>query len=133
MSTKDIEDLAELDAAEDRLQAAVAANDVQALALLLHDKLLATAPDGSFATKQQDVAGYASGAFRVASYQQLRRHSLLHEGVGVTAVRAHIRGRMSEQDFDVTMDYTRTWVHDDGRWQVLAAHLSQVESTEVSR
>src|SRR5438309_9281211 len=102
-------DFAGLEIAEEQLQRAVAANDVTGLELLLHDELLATAPDGSFATKQQDVAGYASGAFRVSSYQQLRRRSLLHHGTGVTAVRAHIRGRMTDQDFEVVMDYTRTW------------------------
>lgn len=119
-------DLPGLDAAEDRLQAVVAANDADGLAQMLHDHLLATAPDGTFATKADDVAGYASGAFRVSSYAEQRRRSLFHDGTGVTAVRAHIRGRMNDQNFDVVMDYTRTWVHDDGRWQVLAAHLSPV-------
>ena len=122
--TTDVLDLAGLDAAEDRLQATVAANDAVGLAELLHEHLLATAPDGSFATKQEDVAGYASGSFRVFSYTEVRRRTLLCKETGVTAVRAHIRGRMTDQSFDVVMDYTRTWVHDDGRWQVLAAHLS---------
>src|SRR3954447_14443956 len=102
----DTVDLSGLDAAENRLQATVAANDAEGLALLLHDHLLATAPDGSFATKDQDVAGYASGAFRVSSYTELRRRSLLHNETGITAVRAHIGGRMNDQDFDVVMDYT---------------------------
>jgi len=123
-------DLAGLEVAEDELQAAVSANDAEALEMLLHDELLATAPDGSFATKPQDIAGYASGAFRVVSYEQLRRRSLLHAGTGITAVRAHIRGRIGEDDFDVVMDYTRTWIHDGGRWQVLAAHLSPVANAE---
>jgi hypothetical protein len=122
----DTVDLTGLDRAEDRLQASVATNDVDGLAQLLHEHLLATAPDGSLVGKQADVDGYASGSFRVSSYTELRRRSLLHNETGVTAVRAHIRGRMHDQDFDVVMDYTRTWVHDDGRWQVLAAHLSPV-------
>jgi hypothetical protein len=119
-------DLSGLDAAEDRLQAVVGANDASGLALLLHDQLLATAPDGSLATKDEDVAGYSSGAFHVSSYRELRRRTLLHDTTGVTAVRARISGRMNGEVFNVVMDYTRTWVHDDGRWQVLAAHLSPV-------
>ena len=78
------------------------------------------------------MAGYASGAFAVSSYVELRRRTLLHDGTGVTAVRARIRGRSGAQPFDVVMDYTRTWVHDDGRWQVLAAHLSPVPVPAVS-
>ena len=130
--TTDGLDLAGLESAEDRLQAAVAANDADALAGSLHDRLLATAPDGSFATKQEDLAGYASGSFRVSSYAQVRRRSLLHDRTGVTAVRARISGRSGAQTFDVVMDYTRTWVHEDGRWQVLAAHLSLVPETTSS-
>ena len=118
-------DRAGLDAAEDRLQAVVAAGDAVGLALALHDDLLATAPDGAVVTKAEDVEGYASGAFRVASYRQLRRHTLLRGGTAVTLVRAHVTGRAGDQDFDVVMDYTRAWVHEDGRWQVLAAHLSR--------
>lgn len=127
--TTDQPDLAGLGAAETRLQRTVAANDADGLELLLHEHLLATAPDGSLATKRQDVAGYRSGAFHVDSYAELRRRSLLHDGTGVTAVRAHLRGRMNEATFDVVMDYTRTWVHDDGRWHVLAAHLSPAPSS----
>jgi hypothetical protein len=119
-------DLTGLESAEDRLQTAVAANDADSLTELLHDRLIATAPDGSFASKHEDVAGYASGSFQVSSYTELRRRTLLHDRTGVTAVRAHIRGVRDVQTFDVIMDYTRTWVHDDGRWQVLAAHLGQV-------
>ena len=126
MNRHDAFDVAELGAAEDRLQATVAANDADGLARLLHNNLLATGHDGAFATKHQDIAGYATGAFRVSSYEELRRRSLLHKGTGITAVRARIRGLTNQQSFDVVMDYTRTWVHDDGRWQVLAAHINAV-------
>lgn len=107
MTEYDSPDLAGLEAAEDRLQAVVAANDADGLALSLHDDLLATAHDGSFATKDEDVAGYASGGFRVTSYRQLRRGSLLRTGTGVTAVRAHIQGSSGDGEFEVIMDYTR--------------------------
>jgi hypothetical protein len=124
--TSDTVDIAGLDAAEDRLQRVVAANNATGLALALHDRLLATAPDGRLTTKEEDIAGYASNSFSVHAYEQVRRRTIIHKSTGVTAVRAHIRGRMNGDDFDVMMDYTRTWVHDDGRWQVLAAHLSPV-------
>ena len=132
MTVHDSPDLAGLEAAEDRLQAAVAGNDADGLALSLHDDLLATAPDASFATKAEDVAGYASGAFRVTSYRQLRRRSLVRSGTGVTAVRAHIQDSAGDDEFEVVMDYTRTWVYDDGRWQVLAAHLSLAPAPETA-
>src|SRR4051812_4908242 len=126
IAISDEQDLRGLEQAENQLQAAVAANDPMSLASVLHDDLLATAPDGLFVSKREDIAGYASGNFRVFSFEQIRRRTVACGGTGVTAVRAHIRGRMMDNRFDVVMDYTRTWVRDDGRWQVLAAHLSPV-------
>jgi ketosteroid isomerase-like protein len=126
IAISDEQDLRALERAEDQLQAAVAANDPMSLAAVLHDDLLATGPDGLLVSKQEDIAGYLSGDFRVARYEQIRRRVIACGGTGVTAVRAHIRGQMKDGPFDVVMDYTRTWVFDEGRWQVLAAHLSLV-------
>lgn len=117
-------DLAGLESAEDRLQSAVAAGDADTLERLLHDDLLATSPWGTFIDKREDVEGYRSGSFRVSSYAELRRRAVVHGSTGVTAVRAAITGRMGGEPFDVVMDYTRTWVHTGGRWQILAAHVS---------
>ncbi len=119
-------DLAGLGRAEDLLQAVVAANDAVGLAGVLHDDLVARGHDGLLHGKAEDVAGYASGAFAVISYAELRRHCLLHEATGITFVRAAISARSSGEEVSVVMDYTRTWVHDDGRWQIIAAHLSPV-------
>ncbi|MCM3921027.1 nuclear transport factor 2 family protein [Frankia sp. AiPs1] len=117
-------DLAGLGRAEDLLQSVVTANDAVGLAEVLHDDLVAHGYDGLLHGKAEDVAGYASGDFAVLSYLELRRQSLLHGGTGVTFVRAAITARSSGENVSVVMDYTRTWVHDDGRWQVIAAHLS---------
>ena len=48
--------LAGLGLAEDRIQHAVRTNDAAALALILHDDLLATGPDGRIVGKKEDVA-----------------------------------------------------------------------------
>ncbi|MCK9874616.1 nuclear transport factor 2 family protein [Frankia sp. Ag45/Mut15] len=116
-------DLAGLGRAEDQFQSVVAANDSAGLADVLHDDLVARGHDGLLHGRAEDVAGYASGAFAVTSYVELRRHCLLHGATGVTFVRAAITARISGEPVSVVMDYTRTWVHDSGRWQIIAAHL----------
>ena len=116
--------LAGLALAEDRIQHAVRTNDAAALALLLHEDLLATGPDGRIVGKQEDVAGYESGAFRVTSFEELDRRLLVVGATGVTFILAHITGQHSGAAFDVRMRYTRTWAH-DGVWRVVAAHLSE--------
>ncbi len=117
-------DVVGLEAADDRLQRAIAANDAAGLALALHDDLIARGPDGALVGKAEDVAGYASGAFRVISMERLDRRSLLHDGTGMTFVSAQLQGVRSGERFEALVHYTRTWVHDDGRWQVIGAQVS---------
>ena len=117
-------DVAGLEAADDRLQGAITANDATALALALHDDLVARGPDGALVGKAEDVAGYASGAFRVTSLERLDRRTLLHGGTGITFVGARLQGVSSGEAFDALVHYTRTWVHADGRWQVIAAQVT---------
>ncbi|MGV1009031.1 MAG: nuclear transport factor 2 family protein [Dermatophilaceae bacterium] len=112
--------------AENRLQDAVRAADVQALDDLLHDRLIATGPDGRLVTKREDLGGYASGTFRVRTFDELARTLLVVGSTGVSIILAAITGRAQGSDFEVRMRYTRTWTY-AGRWQVLSAHLSLVE------
>ena len=113
-----------LAAAEDRIQHAVRSNDATELALLLHDDLVATGPDGRIVGKQEDLAGYESGAFRITSFAELDRRVLVVGTTGVTLILAYITGHNAGAAFEVRMRYTRTWVH-DGVWRVVAAHLSE--------
>ena len=119
----DTRDRPGLEAAEDRLQDAVRSNSADQLAAVLHDELVAVAPDGRLVGKQEDVAGYASGAFRVERYEQLERQVAVVGSTGVTFVVADVTGWSAGTHFGVVMRYTRTWVH-EGTWRVLAAHLS---------
>jgi SAM-dependent methyltransferase len=116
-------DAAGLEAADDRLEAAIRTNDAAGLALALHDDLVARAPDGRLVGKAEDVEGYASGAFRVTSLERLEREVVLHGGTGVTLVGARLRAVSAGEPLAAFVHYTRTWVHDDGRWQVIAAHV----------
>jgi ketosteroid isomerase-like protein len=125
--TPDTVDEAGLGRAEDRLQDAVRAADVAGLDALLHDDLLATGPDGRVVTKQEDVAGYAAGTFRVDAFEELERRTRVFGTTGVTLVLARVTGRSGATPFDVRMRYTRTWAHDGGRWRVVAAHLNDHE------
>ena len=118
-------DLVGLETAEGQLQQAVRSNDVAALSELLHDELLAVAPDGRLVGKEQDIAGYASGGFAVDAFGQLERRALVVGATGVTFIVARVKGRQGQTAFDVTMRYTRTWSY-AGRWQVVAAHLTQL-------
>ena len=122
----DTPDEAGLTSAEERLQAAVRANDPAALALVLHDDLVARAPDGQLVGKAADLAAYAEGTSRVESYEQLRRSVVIRGGTGVTLVRARVGGFYGRERLETVLDHARAWVHDDGRWQVLGAQIDVV-------
>lgn len=112
-----------LDAAEDSLQAAVLAGDVETLGDLLDDHIIYTGPDGRQVTKQQDLDAYSSGAVQIVRYTEQHRATRVIGATGVTWVLAEIHGRAGAQQFDARLRYTRTWAFDSG-WRVVAAHAS---------
>lgn len=115
--------------AEQRLQAAVRTGDVEALDLLLDDRVVYTGPDGSSVTKQQDLAAHRSRALAVEVLEQQDLQVTVVGATGVTRVLAALRGTAGGSPFAARLRYTRTWVHADGAWRVLAAHASAVPDT----
>lgn len=117
---------AALHEAEQRLQAAVRSGDAPALDLLLDDRVLYTGPDGSTMTKQQDLAAHRSGTLAVEVFAQQALDVVVVGSTGVTRVLADVEGTAGGQPFKARLSYTRTWVHADGTWRVLAAHVGAV-------
>lgn len=117
---------AALHEAEQRLQAAVRSGDAPALDLLLDDRVLYTGPDGSTMTKQQDLAAHRSGTLAVEVFDQEDLHVTVVDSTGITRVLAGLEGTAGGHPFKARFCYTRTWIHADGTWRVLAAHASAV-------
>lgn len=113
---------AALHEAEQRLQAAVRSSDVAALDLLLDDRVVYTGPDGRCLTKQEDLEAHRSGTIAVDVFDQQDLHVTVEGTTGVTRVLAGLQGTAGGQPFTGRLRYTRTWVHADGGWRVLAAH-----------
>ncbi|WP_370092045.1 nuclear transport factor 2 family protein [Streptacidiphilus sp. MAP12-20] len=118
--------VAALHEAEQRLQGAVRAGDVEALDLLLDDRVVYTGPDGRSLTKEEDLEAHRSRILAVEVFDQQDLHVTVVGATGITRVLAAIRGTAAGQPFAARLRYTRTWVHADGAWRVLAAHASSV-------
>ena len=112
--------------AEQRLQAAVLSGDAQALDLLLDDRVVYTGPDGSTLTKEEDLEAHRSRALAVDVFDQQDLQVTVVGSTGVTRVLAAVEGTAGGQRFTARLRYTRTWVHADGTWRVLAAHAGAV-------
>jgi ketosteroid isomerase-like protein len=120
---------------EARLRAAQLAADVGALDALLAEALLFTGPDGSLATKEQDLAAHASGAVRFREHVPenlcVRR---VGADVAVTALRARLAVTVGGALARGTYRYTRVWARErGGPWRVVAGHVSAVPAAGDAR
>jgi ketosteroid isomerase-like protein len=111
-------------AAERALQAAQRASDVAELDRLLHPALLAVGPDGRLVGKAEDLEAHRTGVFVIDALEQDDLRVVVAGGTAVTFVVVRIRGSIAGEAFAGTLRYTRTWVHDDAGWRVLAAHIA---------
>lgn len=111
-------------ARERALQAAMLAGDVDALDGLLHDELLAVAPDGSLADKAMDLEAHRTGVFQIAELTEEEVRVNVVGEVALTFVVLAIRGTIGGADASGRYRYTRTWTRANGDWQVVGAHIS---------
>jgi ketosteroid isomerase-like protein len=117
-----------LRAAERRLQAAQLASDVDALAELIDDAARFTGPDGTLATKADDLAVHASGRQVLNRLDEEQLDVLANDHVGVTWFLGTLQVTVDGQPITARMRYTRTWVHDpESGWRVIAAHATFVQ------
>ena len=109
---------------ERRLQSAVRSGDVEALDRLLDDRVVYTGPDGRSFTKEEDLKGYRSRGLIVEAFEQEDLQVTVVGTTGITRVLATLQGTAGGEPFTARLRYTRTWVHAEGAWRVLAAHAS---------
>jgi hypothetical protein len=117
--------LADLRAAERRLQAAQLAADADALDGLLDDRLVFTGPDGKLYSKADDLAIQRSGGQRLTKVQETGLDALVDGRLGITWFHGELAGVFGGEEFAARVRYTRTWLRDDAHgWRVIAAHVT---------
>jgi ketosteroid isomerase-like protein len=121
----------EITALEARLRSAQLTADVDVLDQLIADDLLFTGPDGSVATKSQDIEAHRSGAVRFRSHEpQELRIRRVGASVAITALLARLTVEVAGTVATGTYRYTRVWQREgDGIWRVVGGHVSQVSKT----
>lgn len=114
--------LAALDAAESALQAAIAANDPDAIGQRLHEHVVYVGPDGSEFDRDADLGNYRSGTLRIERFAELSRHCFAAGSTGSTIVDVELAGTHAGHAFAARARYSRTWIHEAAHgWRVLAA------------
>ena len=114
----------EVQDAEDRLQAAMLTNDVDALGALLHDDLEFVGPDGTIVHKMDDLSAHAMRRLRLTALT-IEDSSIEIDGtLAFVAVRAILTGTFDGNRCDGSYRYTRTWRRTGSHWQVIAGRVS---------
>ena len=114
----------DLHEAETRFQRALSANDIDELDRMLHADVRFTGPDGLTIDKAADLAFHRDQAFTLTTVDELDREAQVIDGVGITRATLHLVGTVGEQEVDMVLAYTRTWLPSENGWLIVAAHGS---------
>ena len=113
-----------LDDAESEFLQAFRTNDIDALDAILHADVEFVGPDGSILDKDADMASHRAGELKIESVDELSRRVQVIGGIGITRVKLHIKASVGASPLDAVLMYTRTWLNQDDRWLIVAAHGS---------
>ena len=120
--------LEQIQQVEQQLISAQLASDADALAPLLADDLIFTGPNGQLYHKADDLEAHRSGTLRLT-------HSLPHEpiikllpSIAIVSLVVDLQGSIGEQSIDGSYRYTRVWANQNGTWQVIVGHCTQVQN-----
>ncbi|SCG45796.1 nuclear transport factor 2 family protein [Micromonospora humi] len=116
----------DLHTAERQLQAAQRGGDVEALDALLHPRVVGAGPDGAIFSKEDDLESHRSGALRITNLVEESLDVQEDGETGMTRMVAAVDAVQGGTVVSARLRYTRLWVREDGRWQVLAATIVPV-------
>lgn len=113
-----------LDEAESEFLRAFGVNDIDGLDSILHADVEFVGPDGSIIDKDADMASHRAGDLEIESVDELSRRVQIIGGIGITRVKLHIKASVGGSPLDEVLMYSRTWLNQNGRWSIIAAHGS---------
>lgn len=113
-------------ALEERLWEAQRQSDVSTLDELLADDALFTGINGTRETKTSDLAQHRSGALNISRLEPLEFTVREIPNGAVTNVKMAGAATIHGQEMVATLSYTRVWIQQDNRWQIVAAHMTAV-------
>ncbi len=117
----------ELLAAEHRLQAAHRGCDVVEMDAILDDRSIRVDPEGTLVPKAQDLESFRDGTLVINKLEEVEPAQVIVEGsTGITRALLTVAGSYAGYEYVTQLRYTRTWVHTEHGWRVLAIHASQI-------
>ncbi len=115
---------------ERQLSAALVREDAAVLNRLWSNDLVFTFPDGKMSTKAQRLAAQESAAPSSQSESETTNDEVkvyLYGNTAVVTVRSTWSGKANNQAYRSQFQATHVWAKQQGRWQLVAAHVSPVK------
>lgn len=111
---------------ERQLGEALTRLDIAVLDGLLADDYVFTTSAGEVITKAQAMVDLQSPNLRVELFNHDDIQVRVYGNAAVVIGRSTVKGRLRDQDLSGQYRYTRVYVRRQGRWQIVAAHLSRM-------
>lgn len=118
--------MATVRALEERLWQAQRDSNVAVLDELLADDALFTGINGVRESKASDLAQHSNGTLKISKLDLLDFALREIPNGAITSVTMAGAATIAGQPIVATLSYTRIWVEQNGRWQVVGAHMGIV-------
>ena len=115
---------------ERQLSDALVREDAAVLDRLWSNDLIFTFPDGKMSNKAQRLAGQKPAAPSSQSESETTNDEVrvyLYGNTAVVTVLSTWKGKTNNQEYSSQFQATHVWVKQEGRWQLVAAHVSPVK------
>ena len=115
---------------ERQLSDALVRQDAAVLERLWSNDLVFTFPDGKVSNKQQRLAAQKPAAQPAQSESVTSNDEVkvyLYGNTAVVTVLATWRGQTDGKEYSSRFQATHVWAKQEGRWQLVAAHVSSVK------
>ena len=104
---------------------AIIRSDVNALARIYADSLVVTGADGRVAGKADELALNQPGNRTVFAYDSSELSVHVYGDTAILTGRNTVKDRIRDQaPREATYRFTQVWLKLDGRWQIVAVHVS---------
>lgn len=112
-----IEEIKEL---EERIRQAQLTNDTSILEEIISEDLQFVFFDGNVASKKDDIEAHHNKVVIFNEIKFTEQVINVFNNIATVTVLAEIRGMMNSSDFHGFYRYGRTWMKQDGKWQLIS-------------
>jgi hypothetical protein len=111
---------------EERLRMAMLTSNVEALDVLIHNRLLFIGPDGEVYRKTDDLELHRTGQTQFTRIELTDLQIEQYDSTAVTIALVNLAGTYKGKAFEGRSRYTRTWMYSNQQWRIISGSVCSV-------